>query len=70
MRYEMRCLRCGGVVSQTYTRIKTDVVLVTTKCLNEKCKFATSFNIPIDLIARETPSLARKIEWYGCVVKT
>jgi len=68
MEYEMQCPRCRSAVVQDYKLISSLQAIVTTTCIKKKCKWHVSFPIELKLIQNEAPSIAMRLEHYGCVM--
>lgn len=69
MKYEMQCPKCRSGVVQDYKLISPLQAIVTTTCMNKKCRWHVSFPIPMDAIRNDCPSIAMRLEHYGCVIK-
>jgi len=44
--------------------------MVITKCMNRKCNYQVAHLIPTDMIRNEEPTIAMKLDHYGCVIAT
>jgi len=70
MRYEISCPKCRCGIVQTYKKVNLVQTMVITQCMNRKCNYRVAHLIPTDMIRNEEPTIATKLDYYGCVIAT
>jgi len=70
MKCEIECLKCRSGTIQDYKLVSPMQAIVTTTCINKKCKHQVSHLVSIDSIRNEASSIAMRLEHYGCVLVT